>query len=241
MMEYDRVFITGVSSGIGAGLAEKFLGFGSALYGVSRHTPENLIGKKKFHFRAADLARTDELPEILTALLEGVTGLDLVVLNAGILGRFGDMHDVPLATMKRVMDVNLWANKAVLDHLMKRVPDIRQVVAVSSGASVSGNRGWNAYALSKCALNMMVRLYAREFPETHFSAFAPGLVDTAMQDYLCGLPESDTHPTLAVIKGRRNTSHMPNPASASDRFIRAFSELFRSVKSGEYTDIRKME
>ncbi len=37
----------------------------------------------------------------------------------------------------------------------------------------------------------------------HFCALAPGLIDTAMQDYLCGLDASERFPSLARIQAAR--------------------------------------
>ena len=54
--------------------------------------------------------------------------------------------------------------------------------------------GWNGYALSKAALNMMMKLYAAERPGTDFSALAPGLVDTAMQEAMRQQPADPLFP-----------------------------------------------
>ncbi len=87
-----------------------------------------------------------------------------------------------------------------MDWLLEWGRPVRQVIMVSSGATVLGNKGWGAYALSKAGLNMLARLYDHEFPDTHISALAPGLIDTAMMDYLCveagpgGISGAAAHP-----------------------------------------------
>ena len=43
---------------------------------------------------------------------------------------------------------------------------------------------------------MLIALYADEFPNTHFTALAPGLIDTAMQDYLTQLPPDPRYAPL---------------------------------------------
>ena len=95
------------------------------------------------------------------------------------------LWELAVDEMKRVMEINVWANKTVLDWLHNSAVRVDQVVMISSGAAVLGNRGWGGYALSKAALNMLARLYAHEFPQTHLCALAPGIIDTAMMDYLC--------------------------------------------------------
>ena len=90
-----------------------------------------------------------------------------------MLGSLGDMSEAQLDDLKRVMDVNVWSNKTVLDALFARAFPVKQVVTISSGAAVNGNRGWRGYSISKAALNMLTRLYAAENPDTHFCARWP--------------------------------------------------------------------
>jgi NAD(P)-dependent dehydrogenase (short-subunit alcohol dehydrogenase family) len=116
---------------------------------------------------------------------------------------------------------------------------VDQVVAVSSGAAVSGARGWNAYSLSKAALNMMMKLYAAERPLTHFSALAPGLVDTDMQKAMRALPADARFPTVDRLKKAAGTADMPDPATAALRVMEAVPRL-RALKSGEFQDIRAL-
>ena len=113
------------------------------------------------------------------------------------------------------------------------------MVAISTGASQSGNRGWNGYSLSKAALNMLIQLYAGERPETHFTSFAPGLVDTAMQDYLTNLPRDDRYPPLEILKAAKGTESMPDGETCARKLIEVFPKLL-SLASGSYADIRRL-
>lgn len=178
------VLITGVSSGIGHALAKDYLDEGARVWGASRRTPDDLQQHPAFSFASLDLNLPVEIPAVLSRLLAGVEALDLVILNAGRLGEFGDLAEADLAELKTTMQINVWANKVLLDWLFQQKIALGQVVAVSSGASVNGNRGWSGYSISKAALNMLTRLYAKERPETHFCALAPGVVDTEIQDEL---------------------------------------------------------
>ena len=63
-----RVFITGVSSGIGLALAREYLRQGVAVYGVSRREPNELINEPKFHFERVDLANSQTVPGALKRL-----------------------------------------------------------------------------------------------------------------------------------------------------------------------------
>lgn len=239
MARTPGVFITGVSSGIGHALVQAYLDAGWAVYGLSRRTPEKLQNAKHFKFVSADVAAFDDVPDKLIELLDGVKSLDLVVLNAGIIGDISDLQDAPLEEVKHTMDVNLWSNKVIIDTLTTMPLDVNQIVAISSGASVNGNRGWSGYALSKAALNMLVQLYANELPDTHITALAPGLVDTAMQDHLCNEVDDDRFESLERLRAARNTENMPDPTSLAPTLIETFAKL-RAVPSGEFRDIRQM-
>ena len=235
-----NVFITGVSSGIGNGLARAYLQRGYRVFGCSRRSPDELLAQKDFRFAQLDVTDEAEVPLTLTRLLADVDSLDLVILNAGILGPFGDLATIPLEQCRRVMEVNVWSNKTVLDALFSSHQTVRQVVTVSSGAAVNGNRGWAGYAISKAALNMLTRLYAEERPETHFCALAPGIVDTAMQDILCAVPEVDRYPSLATLRAKRSTAEMPDPDGAAVSLVAAIERLPRIVTSGDYADVRRL-
>jgi len=235
-----NVLITGVSSGIGAGLAEYYLSEGWRVLGCCRRKPVQLTDRECFHFVACDLSQFNTVPSAMEKLFQGIANCDLAILNAGVLSRFGDMQSVSITESQQVMDVNLWANKAILDWLLGSLNSCRQVVTISSGAGINGNRGWNAYAISKAALNMLTTLYAQEAPKTHFTALAPGLVDTAMQDVLCDLPADERFPTLDSLRSRRQTPEMPRPDRFAPCLAGIISELPEHVESGNYIDIRKL-
>ncbi len=235
-----NVFITGVSSGIGEGLASEYISRGESVFGISRRAPAQLMGHDQFHFVSQDLRELDAIAPAIGHLLSGVDHLDLMILNAGALGEISDMKDVPIAQLRELMDINVWANKAILDCVFDEVGHVAQVVTISSGASVNGNRGWNGYAISKSALNMLTQLYARENSKTHFTAFAPGLVDTSMQDYLCAHPADARFPSLENLKSRRHTAEMPKPKEAGKRLVNVIERLPELTASGNFVDIRQL-
>lgn len=233
------VFITGVSSGLGKAFAEYYLQEGWQVKGISRRTPESLVGHGNFSFHATDLAKLETIPAVLDTLL-GTDSLDLVILNAGIIGTFGDLAEISIQEAKQVEDVNLWANKAIFDHFIAAKTVIGQIVAISSGASVKAMRGWSAYGISKAALNMLVKLYAHEMPETHLCALAPGIIETDMQEYLCGMDKSEGYAILDTLKSARAKGYMPQPAAAALKIAEGFAKIRETVKSGDYVDIREL-
>ncbi|WP_437204496.1 SDR family NAD(P)-dependent oxidoreductase [Planctomicrobium sp. SH664] len=235
--KHKRILITGVSAGIGLGLARECLAQGWEVYGTARHAPD--LGKnERFHFVPCDLSKDKEIPAAFRKLLQNVPQLDLAVLNAGVLGPFGDLREQSLEDMQRVMQVNVWANKTILDVLFDLPLKIEQVVGMSSGTSVSGNRGWGGYGISKAALNMLLLLSSKEHPETHFTALAPGLVDTAMQDQLCSEQGDPRYTVLERIKARRGTAEMPDADEFAPRLLKIMVQLPQLLRSGSYQDVR---
>jgi len=233
-----RILITGVSSGIGLGLTRECLQQNWAVYGTARHAPD--LGKTdRFHFVTCDLSKEKEIVSAMRKLLGSIDSLDLAVLNAGILGPFGDLREQSQEEIERVMQVNVWANKAILDTLFERDVKIRQVVAISSSASVNPCRGWGGYAISKAALNMLISLAATEHPETHFCSLAPGLVDTAMQDQLCSQQSDPRFPSLDRLKAKRGTADMPDSGEIAPRLLTVMQQLPTYITSGEYADLRR--
>lgn len=232
-----RVFITGVSSGIGLGLAGRLIERGSVVAGVSRRETV-LDDAERFHFRALDVTCSDDVHRVVGELAEEAGPFDVAILNAGILGEIQDIREASIAAMKATMDVNVWANKTLIDALAALETPPQQIVAISSGASVNGSRGWNGYAISKAALNMLVKQYAAELPNIHFTALAPGLVDTAMQDVLCSLDGGGQFPSLDAIQAKRHTPQMPTGDAVAARLIEAMERLPELVASGDYVDIR---
>lgn len=235
----ENALITGTSSGLGLGLTEALLARNWKVHGISRRgAPLEHPGLRDAR---CDLARLGQIPQALDGLLVDVERLDLVVLNAGLLGRIQALADTPVEAIKDVMDVNVWANKIIFDWLISSDLRPRQIVLISSGAAVNGHEGWGAYSLSKATLNMLGMLYAHEMPDSHICALAPGLVDTAMQDYLCDPHQVDAarFASVARLREARGTDAMPGPAEAAERIL-AKLDFIRTRPSGCFLDLRNL-
>lgn len=234
-----NVFITGTSSGIGHALTREYLEKGEKVYGISRNFRDGLRKYADYHHLSYDLSDQTTLEEKLKWLLEDETVLDQVILNAGKLPLIKDMRETSMEEIQRIMNLNVWANKVLLDILFRLIPDIHQVVAISSGASVNGARGWNVYAISKAALNMLIMLYSREIPETHFTAMAPGVVETGMQDYIFNLPDDERFRVVSRLKEMRKNRQMKDPRVAAVHLIEAMKVALKH-ETGTYIDIRDL-
>jgi NAD(P)-dependent dehydrogenase (short-subunit alcohol dehydrogenase family) len=238
-MTFDDVLITGVHRGLGHELAGACVERGSRVYGVSRGVPDDLASHDRFFFERADLLEYGRIPAVLSSLLAEVEGLDLVILNAGTLGGIADLRDTSLDRLRLTMDLNVWANKVIIDELMDGPWSVRQIVAVSSGAAFNGSGGWGAYSISKSALNLLVRVYADEHPDTHFTALAPGVVRTDMVERILDTPESPRWPAVSRIQAAARESGLLEPREAALLFLDTVPGLL-SRESGAFADVRKM-
>lgn len=234
-----NILITGTTSGLGLGLSEYYLEKGHTVFGISRSSNKELNSYENYKHLEQDISAFEALASNCMEFLKNIETLDMVVLNAGILPGIKDMKETTLESLKKVMDVNVWANKVLIDTLTKTIPSIGQVVAISSGASVFGNRGWNGYSISKAALNMLIKLYARENPGIHFCALAPGLIDSNMQDYIYTLKNDSRFPSIDKLQSAKGTDAMPIPNKAAPLLADAFNKV-RNYESGSYQDIREI-
>ena len=234
-----NIVITGTSTGIGAALAQHYLQLGHTVYGISRRKNITLGEYPHYQHLMLDLTKFKKVRKKVSAFLSPIKQLDLVILNAGVLNEIKDLKDTKLKEIHNVMDINVWANKVFIDTLFELSIPVIQIAAISSGAAVSGSRGWNVYSISKAALNMLVNLYSKEQEETHFIALAPGLIDTNMQEYLCNLPDTDKYPTVNFLKEARGTESMPTPIEAAKPIAEAI-EKSKELPSGDFVDIRNM-
>ncbi len=227
-----KIFITGIGSGLGEALAKLYLEAGEEVYAVSRFLPKSLQGFESLRFASLNLHSLEKIAPVVEELLADEE-IDLAILNAGILGELKDMSETSIHEIETVMNLNVYANKVILDCLKKCT--VKQIVAISSGASVSGARGWNAYSLSKAALNMLIRLYAAEMPYTHLTALAPGLIETPMMEYILTHADRKKFPVVERLANSKRLDPMDAALLLSDNFAKLLE-----FPSGEYVDIRNI-
>ena len=133
------------------------------------------------------------------------------------------------------MDVNVWANKELIDTLNAH-SQVKQIVGISSGAAVNGSKGWGTYSLSKAGLNMLLKVYAKELPEIHFTALAPGVIDTPMVQYIIDEVDDEIYPSAKRLK----EGHIQTPQEAAQHLIKTFPKLLE-YESGSFLDVRTMD
>ena len=234
MPNRKNILITGIGSGLGEALAREYLANGDTVYAIGRTFPKIFDNNPHFFFFPYDLSQTFMIKAEIKPFIEN-RSFDIVILNAGILGEIQTLNKTDLNDIKEVVEVNVWANKELIDTL-NEYAHIKQVVGISSGAAVNGSKGWGTYSLSKAGLNMLLSVYAKELPETHFTALAPGVIDTPMVQHIINKVDDHTFPSAKKLK----EGNIQSPREAAQLLISTFDKLLE-YESGSFLDIRTME
>ncbi|MEC9247498.1 MAG: SDR family NAD(P)-dependent oxidoreductase [Pseudomonadota bacterium] len=229
-----NVFITGHTSGLGLAIAKHYLDHNATVFGLSRNFSERK--HPRLHEEKLDLSDNQDIEPALEALKLKNKSLEVLFLNAAELGPISPLKKLKLDVLKKTMDTNVWSNKMILDWFLKFNHVPKQIVLISSGASKNANYGWGAYAISKSCLNMIAKLYAHEFPDSHISAVAPGLIDTKMQA-LIRKNDGAEFPSLKKMFKAYEDNLLPTPEKVATTLIKRLKEISQ-LDSGSYIDLR---
>lgn len=185
-----KALVTGASGGIGAAIARQLHDAGATVALTGRRADAlaelaQALGDR-VHVHAADLA-DPAAAEALVKAVEGQTGLDVLVNNAG-LTRDNLALRLKDEDWSAVLETNLLAAfrlaRASLRGMMKR--RFGRILNITSIVGVTGNAGQSNYAASKAGLVGMSKSLAQEVAARGITVncIAPGFIETAMTDAL---------------------------------------------------------
>jgi NAD(P)-dependent dehydrogenase (short-subunit alcohol dehydrogenase family) len=173
--------VTGASRGLGLSIARALAARGWELILDARNAealgaaaPPNAV------VVAGDVTDARHREALVQAV--GPRPLDLFVSNASELGPspLPILRHYPLAALRRVYDVNVFAPLALVQQLL---PAMRAgtIVAISSDAAVQAYPGWGGYGSAKAAFDQLAAVLAVEEPHVRVVSFDPGDMRTDMQ------------------------------------------------------------
>jgi NAD(P)-dependent dehydrogenase (short-subunit alcohol dehydrogenase family) len=163
--------ITGASRGIGAATAEALAAAGAHTILVARTSSALEEVEERIHdaggsatIAPLDLTDGENIGKLAGAVAERWQKLDIVVLNAAMLGSLSPVQDIDPKEYSRLLSLNLLANQALIaafDPLLKNA-DRADVIALTSSVAAEPRAFWGAYASSKAALETLLGTYADE-------------------------------------------------------------------------------
>lgn len=184
IFEGKIALVTGASRGIGAATAKALAEQGAHVILTAR-TPKDLEAVEDAIFDAGgnatiaplDLTDGDSIARLAAAVTERWGKLDILVLNAAMLGTLSPVSAIDSAEFSRLFTLNVTAQQVMLasfDALLRK-SDAGRLLALTSSVGAAPRAYWGAYGASKAALENLVDSYGEEVK--NLSAVRTAIVD----------------------------------------------------------------
>jgi short-subunit dehydrogenase len=199
--------VTGASRGIGAAVAEAIAGAGAHVILTARTAADLEAVEGRIHAAGGsstiapmDLAASDSIAKLAQAVSGRWDALDMLVLNAAMLGTLGPVATIDGKEFNKVLTLNLLAQQALIAAFdpMLRQSEAGRVLALTSSVGAGPRAYWGAYGASKAALETLIQAYGQEVG--HVTPIKVAIVDpgaTATQMRARAFPGEDP----ATLKG----------------------------------------
>jgi len=185
--------VTGASRGIGAATAKALAAQGAHVILTAR-TAKDLEAVEDAIFTAGgsatiaplDLTDGDSISRLAVAVTERWGKLDILVLNAAMLGTLSPVPAIDGAEFALLFTLNVTAQQVMIasfDALLRK-SDAGRLVALTSSVGASPRAFWGAYGASKAALENLVQCYGDEvknLSQVRTVIVDPGRTRTAMR------------------------------------------------------------
>jgi len=185
--------VTGASRGIGAATAEALAAAGAHVVLVARTVAALEQVEERIHadggsatIAPLDLTEGESIGKLAVAVAERWGKLDILVLNAAMLGSLTPVQDIDPKEYSRLLSLNLLAPQAMIaafDPLLRK-PERADMVALTSSVGAEPRAFWGAYGSSKAALETLLGAYADETAYTNrirVHVVDPGATRTRMR------------------------------------------------------------
>ena len=185
--------VTGASRGIGAATAQAIAGQGAHVILTAR-TAKDLEAVEDAIFDAGgsatiaplDLTDGDSISRLAAAITERWGKLDILILNAAMLGTLTPVPAIDGAEFAKLFTLNVTAQQVMIasfDALLRK-SDAGRLVALTSSVGATPRAYWGAYGASKAALENLVDSYSEEvknLSQVRSAIVDPGRTRTAMR------------------------------------------------------------
>jgi NAD(P)-dependent dehydrogenase (short-subunit alcohol dehydrogenase family) len=163
--------VTGASRGIGAATAEALASAGAHVILIARTASALEAVDDRIHeaggtatIAPLDLVDSESIGKLAQAVAERWEALDILVLNAAMLGSLTPVEHIDAKEYGRILATNLLANQALIaafDPLIRR-SERAEIIALTSSVGSEPRAFWGAYGSSKAALETLLGAYADE-------------------------------------------------------------------------------
>ena len=181
----DKIcIVTGATSGMGKAIAERFHKEGAKLVLSGRNEERgNALAKKLDNsvFFAGDVTSSKYNKKLVILAIENFGRLDIVSMNAGILG-LGNVENLSIEDWHKTLDTNLgsifYLSKYAIPYLEKQSGNILINASIAAYKSFPNHP---AYCASKAGSVALMKQMAVEYaPKIRVNAICPGPVDTPL-------------------------------------------------------------
>ena len=185
--------VTGASRGIGAATAEALGKAGAHVLLVARSAGGLEEVEDRIHAAGGsatiaplDLTDGDAVGKLAAAVGQRWEALDVLVLNAAMLGSLSPVEHIDPKEYARILSINLVANQALIAAFdpMLRQSEKAEVIGVTSSVGREPRAFWGAYGSSKAAFETLLGAYADETAYTgklRVTILDPGSTRTRMR------------------------------------------------------------
>ena len=210
-LQGKTAFVSGGSRGIGKAIALKLASSGANVvitYAKSTEAAKAVVEKieaygVKGHAIQAD---ANDAQNVVAAIDEATTlfrKIDILVNNAGIF-EVSPITQLTLEDFDRNVSVNIKSVFAATMQAVKTMPEGGRIITIGSvNADLMPFAGGSLYAMSKAAVQMMTRAWARDLGERKITAniIQPGPVNTDMNPGDASLnPFAETLTNMTALK-----------------------------------------
>ena len=206
--------VTGSTSGIGREIALQLSqkNFHILLTGKDKNKLEKIHDEIAQHKGSSsiymlDLKDHDAIDRLGFEIFKRFKVLDILILNAGVLGTLGPLHHQNADEFQEVININLIANFRLirsLDSILKAKNSKSIALIISSGVANNPRAYWGAYAISKSALENMGKIWAAENIKTNLkiNIINPGATRTKMRASAVPGADPNSNPSAREVASK---------------------------------------
>ena len=187
--DYTTVIITGASSGMGKGLAERLIrDHGCNVIGVARTESKLQAFKEelgnlghKFTYYPFDVSVKENWDNLAEKLKEEGIQPDILINNAGILPKFNRFSKITLDDVNHTMQINFFSSLYAIDALLPTILKSKTpgIVNIASSAALCSLAGTSIYSASKGALKSFTDALREEHrKDCYVGLVCPGFTKT---------------------------------------------------------------